>query len=168
MHPWASVYKVMFEFQPQIWEVGITAHLLCAHQGKSPQTAAVKLSSHKRRVSKPSCQQAGVHGWKSTGLWKSNCLQDMMNVRKAVYKTLPDLSQRTEVWSTLVQDLTPLHIHRPQRCCQVKSMSHGYLQYPFSAVFIHHYHCSSAEQPESHGEVFCPHFICTHFPETQF
>lgn len=97
-----------------------------------------------------------------------NCLQDVINVRKTVHKALPDLAQRTKVWSSLVQGLTPFHIHSPQRCCQVKSMSQGYLQYPFSAVFIHHCHCFSAKHPEGHGERFCPHFICTHFTETEF
>lgn len=109
----------MFEFQPYIWEIGITAHLLCAPRGKSPQTAAIKLRSHKRRallwyISKPSWQQAGAHRGKNTGLWKSNCLQDMINVRKAVHKAHPDLSHRTEVWSTLVQGLTPPHPQAPE------------------------------------------------------
>lgn len=40
-----------------------------------------------------------------------------------------------------------ISFHRPQRCCQVKSMSHGYLHYPFSAVFIHQYHCFSPKHP---------------------
>lgn len=42
------------------------------------------------------------------------------------------------------------------------SMSHGYLQYLFAAVFILSLcHCSSARQPESHSEIFLLHFICT-------
>lgn len=78
VHPRASVYKVMSELQAHVWDVGITVH--GTHQGKSPQTAAVKLRSHKRRallwyLSKPFWQWAGVYGGRTQAYEKACYMQ---------------------------------------------------------------------------------------------
>lgn len=172
VHPWASFYKMRFESQPHIWEVSISVHLLCVHQGKSPQTAAIKLRSHRRRVLLWYIQGLLTAGW---GLWveehrptgkhgKCNFLQDLINVRKAVHKAFPDLSQKTKVWSvylstrsnSLSYPQVPEMLPGKEHESWVRTIS------LLSSLYPSLCHCSSAKQPEGHGEIFHPHFIYTH------
>lgn len=42
----------------------------------------------------------------------------------------------------------------------VKSVRHGYLQHPFSLAFVLMLsHCSTAKEPENHGEIFLSHVL---------
>lgn len=138
VHPRASVYKVMSELQAHVWDL-VSRHTCCVLIRENLLKQLQLSSGHTRgepcfgTSPSPSDSGLGFLVEEHRPMKKHatcNCLQDMINVRKAVHKAFPDLRQRTKVWSSLVKGLTPFHIHRPQRCCQVKSMSHGHYNIP--------------------------------------